>query len=90
MSERSTIRDEQGLGAVYSPAEAVRRIPFRDADVRAWLEREGLIHENELGRYVVWREVLDRLQYGGPAPVPAKPLGATLKSANLEPRQRQR
>ena len=77
MGNRCTARREQGAGAVYSPSVAAELLPFRDATALRWLRRRGLVHEDpELGQYVVWREVLDRLQYGGPDPDPPRPVGA--------------
>lgn len=56
-------RYTQGMGAVYSVAEACRLLPVQDAKARAWLEREGLIvDEPSLGRMVVWADVVARLR----------------------------
>jgi hypothetical protein len=79
-------RHAQGAGAVYSVAEAVRLLPVRNEAARAWLERERLVHDEPgLGRVVVWREVLDRLQHGRPDDE-RRPMGAILPRIPLVPR----
>lgn len=66
MTERSEARLLLGDAAVFSVEEAVRLLPFRDGTAREWLEEHGLVHNrSELGRYVLWSEVLAAL---GPAP----------------------
>lgn len=56
---------------LVTEAEAVARIPGRDAAVRAWLRELGIARMGPTGvRCYVWSEVLDRLPLADAAPAP--------------------
>ena len=48
---------------VLSEAQAVERLPWRKADARRWLRREGLSVEADGRRVVVWEDVVGRLRH---------------------------
>lgn len=48
--------------SVLSTAQAVRALPWREADARAWLRREGLVHRVDGRDVVIWGDVLDRIR----------------------------
>ena len=78
---RDEARLHLGAAAVLSVAAAVQLLPVGDAKARNWLRSEGLIHNHpELGRFVIWGEVLDAL---GSAPKASRPQPAPAARANL-------
>lgn len=61
-AEREAARLALGKDAVLSVAAAVALLPFGDAKSRRWLEARGLVRNKpELGKYVLWGEVLTAL-----------------------------
>ncbi len=48
--------------SVLSTAQAVRALPWREADARAWLRREGLVHRVDGRGLVIWGDVLDKIR----------------------------
>jgi hypothetical protein len=58
-------------GAVLSEAEAVRLLPVRDGDARAWLRQRGLIRYLAGRPVVVWSQVIAALD-GDQRPEPRR------------------
>ena len=56
---------------VLSEAQAVERLPWRKADARRWLRREGLSVEVDGRRVVVWADVVGRLRQRDAESAPA-------------------
>lgn len=69
-AERMAARLALGRDAVFTEATAVALLPFGDAKTRTWLRKRNLVRRDpELGRYVIWGEVLEALrQVSPPAP----------------------
>ena len=68
-TERVAARLALGRDGVYSEATAVELMPFGDAKSRAWLRKRQLVRfDAELGRYVIWGEVLEALRQETPPP----------------------
>jgi hypothetical protein len=83
--ERQAARLAQGADAVFSEGVAAELLPFRDDDALAWLRSSGLVRERpELGKYVIWGEVLAALagEARKPKPTP-KAEGGTLPRAGV-------
>lgn len=86
---RSEARRALSPASVLSVAEAVRELGGRQATVKAWLRRQGLVSVAPgLGERVIWGDVLDRIRDGeGPQEEPPRP-AATLRRAGLGQRRR--
>jgi hypothetical protein len=64
---------------VLSLSEAMKRLPIRDKDAKAWLLEQGMVHDL-LGRQVVlWADVLKRIR-SGDAPAANEPMGHPTKA----------
>lgn len=71
MTTRRDLRVVLGPAAVLPVAEAVERLPWREAEARAWLVARGLVRARPdlPGPVVVWADVLDELRLPiAPAP----------------------
>lgn len=73
MTDRREARRQLGDAAVISEAEAFALLPCRDSTARAWLRSSGLVIEHpQLGRVVIWGDVLAAIRAGkGPDAKPA-------------------
>lgn len=84
-AQRAPIAEE-----VLTEAEAVRRIPGRDAEVRAWLKANVRARRGPTGvRCYLWGEVLAALpldEEDAPAPAPVRERPAALPRTKVEPR----
>lgn len=62
MSDLLSARLALGAAAILSVADAVRLLPVRDGDARAWLAERGLIRDLRGASVVVWGDVVAALQ----------------------------
>jgi hypothetical protein len=61
--ERQAARLALGKDAVMSEATAIELLPFSDAAARKWLRDRELVRDvPELGRCVIWADVLSALR----------------------------
>ena len=64
MSRTLDQRLRLGGAAVLTVNEAIRMLPLRDDDARAWLEENDLIDSLRGRRVVVWKKVVDCIAGG--------------------------
>jgi hypothetical protein len=64
VTTRRELRVALGPAAVLPVAEAIERLPWREADARRWLHDRGLVRERPdlPGPVVVWADVIDELR----------------------------
>ena len=70
MSRTLDKRLRLGGAAVLTVNEAVRMLPLRDDDARAWLEENDLVDTIRGRRVVVWKKVVDCIAGGEPTSRP--------------------
>lgn len=82
--ERHAARIALGRDALLTEAVAVELIPVGDAKARKWLRRRRLVHDvPELGRCVIWGEVLDAIRAERERATRPAPTPSTLPRKNL-------
>lgn len=86
-SDRHLHRLALGAAAVLPEAQAVALLPMNDREARRWLRHNGLVHDLEGRRVVVWGEVLAAIKKDDIEPSPMPPTTSTpvLRRAKLEP-----
>jgi hypothetical protein len=86
-SDRHFHRLALGAAAVLPEAQAVALLPMNDREARRWLRHNGLVHDLEGRRVVVWGEVLAVITKDDiePSPTPPTTPSPVLRRATLEP-----
>jgi hypothetical protein len=89
-SDRHLHRLALGAAAVLSEAQAVALLPMNDREARRWLRHNGLVHDLDGRRVVVWGAVLAAITRENDAanvtpPTNLTPTSPVLHRAKLEP-----